>query len=389
MSNTTQKFVNGLKLTNIGINSVCSPLLLFGCVTLLILSIIWLIYLSRKLIKDDKSYKLILDSKNMISQHQFETYLKNFTSNRVKNILLMLICVSEFLLVISFILYESGRLEIIENRNETKNEPILSTFSFSHRYYYSRKYITIRLPTLLSSISIYLMFIIVRILTQYLTHQYAYYKSKLRIKSKLTVPIVTILILVILGFIPSLLFLHYILIVPVIVYEFFLIIIATKKLRLLLKQRLSDATNHEYQGNDVICYYSIVSKEYNLCSTVLLTALLLHLIAFSILCIHPLVMTCIVLKSDALNAFIHGTDSKLYISPENVIKFDIIICSVEEILMTAGINLQIIPYFLVSIRRIVRYISKKRISDKNASSQNSLIENLIRGNNEAYMKRNY
>ena len=393
MVNTTENtaFADGVISANGAINIVCTGLLLFDCVSLSILSIIWLIYFSRKLVKDYKIYKQTLESKNLISEYQFRNYLRNFVSHRVKNIFLMFICVSELILITSIIVYEVGRFDVLHTRkraeNMTSSIRFTSQFDFSRRYYYSRINIISRLSTILTSISMYLLFISVRILTQYMVHKYAFYKSELKLKCKMVVSLISILILVTLGLIPSLLFLHFILMVPVVAYEFFLILIATKKLRLFLKQRLSDAF-HEYQSRDVIRYYSIISREYRYCSIVLLTALLFHLIGFSILNIHPLVMTCISFKSNWSNVLIYGTDQRMYVSihfDKNAFIYNRIVCSIAQIMMTLGISLQIIPYLFVSIRRAKRYIEKKRKLDKQISSMNSLIEKLIRQNNDAYM----
>ena len=397
MANTTETiFVEVVKTTNTVINYICTVFLLWGSLTLLILSISWSVYLSRKLIQEYRKQKLVLQLENNIPEYQFRNYLKNFFSNQVKNMFLISICLSEFLFVISFVFYKFGKFVRIHDRNvfEEKNisyQHILNEYTLNHRYYYPRNYLYFRFSILLTSISIYTMFISVRILTQYLSHQYAFYKSELRMKRRIALPLISMLALSILGLIPPLLFLHFILMVPAIVYEFLLCILETKKLSLSLKQRLFDAKNHEAQSHDVIRYYTIANKEYKLCSTVLLTYLLLHVIALSIYYIHPLVMTCVILRSECFNVFLHGFDGKWQTAPKNQYTetYNYIICSINEITMTIGFSLQLIPYFLVSIRRIKRYITDKLNSDRQTSRKSSLTQKLVRNNNEAYMQRHY
>ena len=398
MANTTvTAFVEVIITTNAVINDICSVLIFSECLTLLILSMSWSVYLCRKVIKEYRKYKSVLQLENIISEHQFRNMVKNFFSNQVKNMFLISICVCEFLFVSSFVINQLGRLVVLHGRNVTKEintnpyRHIQYGYTLNHRFYYPRSYLYFRFSTLLTSISIYTMFISVRILTQYLTHQYSFYKSELRMKRRIALPLISALILVTLGLIPPLLFLHFILIVPAIVYEFLLCIIATKKLSRSLKQRLFDAKNHEAQSYDVIRYYTIANKEYKLCSTVLLTFLLLHVIALSILYIHPLVMTCVILKSECFSIFLHGSDNKWKTSPTNpyAYSYNDTICSLSEIMITIGFSLQIIPYFLVSIRRMKRYIANKLNSDKHTSRKSSLTEKLIRNNNEAYIQKYY
>ena len=160
-------------------------------------------------------------------------------------------------------------------------------------------------------------------------------------------------------------------------YEYILLVIASRKLCLLLKQRLSDAIIHEYQSNYVILYYRIGYKDYKICSTVMLIALFAQYLGISIYCFYTL-FSAVSFKPFLLN--------KPLI--RNILTFSSYINGIELTLLTLGTSIQILVYMMVSFRRLFRYIRSRININGSILSQRSSIQSMIERNNMAYRVKN-
>ena len=352
---------------------------------LFILSIFWSIYLIIQIIKDNKKKKIEL--KTQKPEYMLENHMKNFSSNRTKKILLIAICMSECALVLSIYLYQIGKFDMIGNAHPYQSPQSsfihLNEFHVYARYTNSLSHGVIRVSNVISTSSIYATFLFVRILTQFLIHQYSYYKSSLKLKRKLIFAISLLVTLSILGLIRPLILLQYALTVLVIIYEFIFIAILTKRLLRLLKQRLNDARLHENQSYRVVLYYRIAYADYKYSSTALLLALFFQVIAFSINFLHPIVMTLVVYPSMEFNGVFTIPRTSMYVIPQFAQEYDMIISSLEAIFLTTGYSLLIAPYLLVSLRRFFRYI-KRRSGCSDVSVKNSKFQKLLKNNHDAY-----
>ena len=268
---------------------------------------------------------------------------------------------------------------------------IFSSFRVDFGFYCSMNHAQLRIFKTLITTSIYVLFLLIRNLTQYLVYQYSYYKFPFLFKFKLAISLLIIVSLFICGVVRQLVLIHFICIVLVVIYEFICICIATKKPRLLLTQRLNDAIMHENQSTGVIRYYKIANKDYKLFSTVLLIALFYQTIAFSILCINPIVVTIIAFPNSWIESILNPPQKDIgaHFSTHHIaVACNLIVSSIEEILITTGYSLQVIPYFLVSFIRLIRNIKKRVIANRNIPGENSLLTELIEENQIAY-RRNH
>ena len=271
---------------------ICGCVVYFDSVCLLILSICWSIYLITQMMKDRKKYKLILNTQHSRTNWCRENEAKNYNSNKVKNTLLIMICLSECVLIMSMCLYEFGKW----NQTTRKHPHHLKISDLNHEFSVSRRYTeSLRNPIVLISntitaISACSIFLFVNILTQYLVHTYSYYQRVFKLKHKIIISISFLTILFILGLIKPLILLQYTLTSLLIISQFIILCNATNTLQKLLKQRLKDSITHENQSVSVIRYYQLAYREYRLSSVILLISLFFQMVGFSINLIQPVVM---------------------------------------------------------------------------------------------------
>ena len=135
---------------------------------------------------------------------------------------------------------------------------------------------------------------------------------------------------------------------------------------------------HENQSVLVIRYYQLAYREYRLSSVILLISFFLQVLGFSINFIQPVVMEIL----DTVNlkeAF-----------PSYVYVYDLMMSTLEMVFLSIGLSMLIIPYFIVSIRRLIRYLRKTH-KDNNTSNlgENTRIQQLLQNNFDAYYKSHY
>ena len=129
-------------------NMICECVVYFDSVCLLILSICWSIYLITQMMKERKKYKLILNTQYCRTNWCRENEAKNYNSNKVKNTLLITICLSECVLIMSMCLYELGRW----NQTTHEHPHQLKIIDLNHEFSVSRRYTdSLRNPIVLIS----------------------------------------------------------------------------------------------------------------------------------------------------------------------------------------------------------------------------------------------
>ena len=396
-NNTTDKMLEIIRLASMvrETNLILCPILFTNFIVILFLSISWSVYLFNELLKISLEYRNALKSRNFISEHQWLHDIRNLYSKKVKNIFLIAICLSECIIFLSILVYEIlymyARHVKIQNIIPFSSSFKISSFSVDFGFYNSMNHTQLRFFKTLTTTSMYVLFLLIRILTQYLVHQYSYYKFPFRFKFKLAISLLIIFSLFICGVVRQLELIHFICIVLVVIYEFICICIATKKLRLLLTQRLNDAITHENQSTGVIRYYKIANKDYKLFSTVLLIALFFQTIAFSIFCIHPIVVTIIAFPDSWIESILYLPQKDIaahFYTHHIVVAYNLIVCTLEEVFCIIGFTLQAIPYLLVSLIRLIRNIKKKVIANRISPELNPLLTELIEENQVAY-RRNH
>ena len=254
---------------------VFAPLMNINFVIICILSISWAFYFVRKLWKDYRKEKITFKMRGNQPEYLWINAMENFKSNRIKNMFLLAICLSETVYTLSILFLAYVRLKSsilsgfgIDMEMWTENP----SFSFPA---YDELIGTVFLRTTWSFMIIPLsaLAFFIRILTQYMVYQYSYYKPHLNIKFQVYISLTPLLVLFLLVTVFKLITVCSICIVLLLVYEYILLIIASRKLCLLLRQHLYDAIRHENQSKLVILYYQIAYKEYKYCSTIMSIAL--------------------------------------------------------------------------------------------------------------------
>ena len=149
-------------------NTICGCVVYSEGMCLLILSICWSIYLITQMMKDREKHILKFNTKYCRTNWSREKDAKNYNSNKVKNTLLITICLSESVLIMSMCLYEFGKWN-----QTTLDHPhhLKITFDLNHEFLVSRKYTeSLRNPIILisntmSAISVCSIFLFVNTLT--------------------------------------------------------------------------------------------------------------------------------------------------------------------------------------------------------------------------------
>ena len=359
---------------------ICGGVTFFDSVCLLILSICWSIYLITQMMKERKKYKLILNTQYSRTNRCRENEAKNYNSNKVKNTLLITICLSECVLIVSAYLYELGKWN---QRTREHPHQLKILFNLNHEFLASRKYTeSLRNPIILISnttiaISVSSIFLSVTILTQYLVHTYSYYQRVFKLKQKIIRSISCVTVLFILGLIKPLILLQYTLTSLLIISQFIILCSATNTLQKLLKQRLKDSITHEIQSVSVIRYYQLAYREYRLSSVILLISLFFQMVGISINFIQPVVMEIF----DLINL------KEMF--PSYVYVYEFMMSTLEMVFLSSGLSMLIIPYCIVSIRRLVRCLRKTFKENTSNLGKNSIIQQLLQNNYDAYYRSHY
>ena len=339
------------------------PLMYVDIMAMLIFSIFWAFYLIRKLWKNYKKEKITATLRNNQPEYLWMNAMKNFKSNRIKNSFLLAICLSEIGCTLSFILsFLSSKFVGSYRTNDSFT---------SHPLYDEFISVLLRFIFSVVTISVSAMAFFIRILTQYMVCQYSYYKPHLNIKFELYISLTCLLTLFLMVTVFELITLYNICTVLLLVYEYILLIIASRKLCLLLRQHLHDAILHENQNRLVILYYQIAYKEYKYCSTIMLIALFALYMSGGLYLLQFIIYGAVEYDPS------YSSLSKLFF----------LIDIIHAIFLSIGTSIQIILYLIVSIRRLFRYIYKRMTLNRQISSSMSSLQPLIESHSSAYFRR--
>ena len=309
------------------------------------------------------------------SKEVWENSMNNFKSNRIKNTFLLFICLNEVGTMISINCSIAYFVPQIISRTGSVQDT-LNAFKFTygftngiHIFIHLEENNVFRVFNAISIISTYCATLSIRVLTQYMVDKYSFYKPHISLRTELTMPLLILLPLFIMGTVSLLIKIFYI-----------ILLFASKKLCLLLKQRLTDATLHENQPEYVKLYYRLAYREYKCSSRIFLFAYMLEILGLFLYCIQPVVMATIGIDFKYQNA------NKIY---KNVIyNYDLIVNSIELVLLTLAASIQIILYSIVSLRRLARNIYNRIRKNTNISASYPLIRKMIGRNQSAYMMNN-
>ena len=376
MNNSTgiEDFIRNL---NVKTGGICGIVLIFDSACLLILSISWSIYLIIQMMNDRRRYRMDLNTQRCRTYWCRENFINNYKSNKIKNTLLIVICLSECVFCISTYFYEVGKLNHSPRRHAHRFDLFDHEFLASRRYTESLRNPIILISNTITVVSVSSIFLFVNLLTQYLVHTYSYYQREFKLKQKIIISISFFSFLLILGLIKPTILFQYILTSLWIISQFIILCTATNKLQKLLKQRLKDSITHENQSISVIRYYQLAYREYRFGSVILSISLFLQMVGFSLSFLQPVVIE--------IAEIIHLKE----MFPSCVAAYDLVISSLEEVFLSIGLSMLIIPYFIVSIRRLIRYLRKTYKKNSSNLGKNLRIEQLLQRNYHAYNRSHY
>ena len=150
--------------------------------------------------------------------------------------------------------------------------PSTSTFGVEFSYLLTSYWL--RVTSFLVAFSHFCIITFVRILTEYMCSVYDFFEVKPYLIPKLILSFSCVCIIGFIGLFRQLVLFADIAIIVAIIYQFILLVIATRKLRRLLSKRLFDARNFESQAKYKIDYFKRALWNYKYAST------LLHIIFF-------------------------------------------------------------------------------------------------------------
>ena len=387
-------FSSLVHILNLFVEDVGGLILYLNLICIVIISLGWLVYVVCRLKKGNKDFKIKLKSKSSTPAYIWANSLRNHETNTKINQFLIAICLNECVYILSILFSESAG-QYLSSYNSTR--PFLDYIEIRYRFrtgfvfYHSLNNLPLRGLNTLITVLLFSFFSLIRILTQYLVSLYSYYQFDVKLKPKLSKLICFIIVLAFLGLVHPLVLFHYLGIVLAVIYEFVLIIIETRKLRLLLKQHLDDARNHENHSVSVVYYYKTKCREYKNFSTILLIAFSFQTISFTIYCWYPIIMTILSNPCTWYRLFFYGANEDIHINlkshPGELI-MNSLVCTGEEALFTLGTFLQILSSIIVLVTRIYHKMKKMKRAKIVQSEYNSLMRYEVERNQAAYAQVN-
>ena len=114
------KLLSGTQQFNAVIGIIFVPLLYVNFVCVFLLSSFWAAYFVQKMLKDQRRHKQKIKQRNDLADSVWKTTIMNFKTNRVKNLFLLAICLSECGKTFSIIFYGAIalRLDYMLNQRE-------------------------------------------------------------------------------------------------------------------------------------------------------------------------------------------------------------------------------------------------------------------------------
>ena len=354
MSNSTNSNVINRIFSRIDIIPFCLLFLFWSC--LFILSFAWSIYMLSRLVKERQYLKYIKGLKNSMHNHIWSTKIKNSNTKIVKNSFLLAISSIEWigmLIIITSTIFDNMD-HILRPSDGIRPLELDATHTIDTR---SKLSAQSRISVTYSIIIFELLpLILIRILTQYLCQQYAFYSNtSFSLKRKFKPPIAMLIFLFLLGLIRQLTIFQWITFCLFFAYEFLYFTQVTKCLRNLLYKRYFDAKTHEYQAKSIVRYYRQAYLEFNICSCILVASLFFQLLSLIFFIMVSSFGVFLASPNDDIqllfmNVGTLGPHSFLQHYQQQLKIFEYACSSIDMFCMCVAYGLLVLPYGLVSLK---------------------------------------
>ena len=385
-SSNTTSFDHIARLSDRYTGSICIPIILLGQSCIFTLSLIWSFYIIYQMMRDKQIFKRTKKLKNIMRESEFTKIVENANIRRVKNLFFLVICLCECGIPISILL---DFVFIIDREHDQKLEwpHSLPYYSFRNIFRHSLFFVSRRITLIILSMFFYSIIACARLLSEFLSCKYNYYETKpyLCIKILLSFCIVPVLLLI--GLFRQLFLFSLIGIVLALIYQFIQLCFAVKKLKRLLYKRLFDAQYLECQPRYVVNYFRRAHWNFKYASTILLIALFLQTLGYSMLYIYSIITMIVYYPRIWLDIILYGNEEvhhdSIFADRLNDLTTDLF-----NVIITLATILHVLPYLLVSIRLLCRKIGNKfgKIENKYDYTQ---IKTMITRNNDVYLRNHF
>ena len=382
------KFFYDIQQFNGVIGMIFLPIVYLDFLCIFLLSISWAAYLIQKLLKDQRRHKQKIKQRNNLPDQVWKNALINFESNKIKILFLLAICLSECGKTFSLLFYGAIAFPLDEIHAKSAKFAVESQLKhiFQNGTVTYEKLVDLqrlRIAHYITSVFALSVLLCLRILSQYMVCKYSYYKSHLNIKLEVVISVYRLTALFIMGLFSIFVNIYNISIILNFIYDLILLLISSNKLSQLLKQRLSDAINHENQPREVIHYYIVASRDFKTSTTIFLTAFVIQNLGTLLYCGHPIIMGLIYYPA---NTYPQDTEKPSHVFTYSIEIYDLLINSLQLILMTLGLSIELSLYLIVSIRRMFRNILQRIRFIKTNPCNSHLLQRLIKENHDAYFR---
>ena len=370
------------------IDNVFTIFLIVTVILMLILSFIWSIYLTIRIVKEKSYLKYLIKMRKTTSQNEWITKIKNSERKLIKTVFLAAICTIEWIIYLSAV---SLAIKVsTEYIIKTKHLfiPITHTTNL-FKIFEGNLCIRVFVSFFLTFLSLILP--LLRILTQYLCQQYSFFSDpsfKLSIKFRRIG--VLLLLIFALGIKRQTIIFQWTLVFIYMVYELGCYIKATKTLCNLLSKRYFDAKTHENQLDSVIVYYKKNHLEFLIGSIAIQTSLIIHLVCMVIFIVFSVVYLLTVSPNTWMDVLLMnekiGSVTDL---PQNIQDYISVVSKLttlfELLLLSIGRCLFLLPYLLVSLKLLSTHLLAS-LKPNNNYTDPELIKELIQQHYKAYYK---
>ena len=387
ISNSTNSDVINRIFSRIDIIPFSLLFLFWSC--LFILSFAWSIYMLNRLVKERQYLKYIKGLKNSMHDHIWSTGVKNSNTKIVKNSFLLAISSIEWigmLMVISATIFDNMDYVLKpSDRIRPLAMDVTHTICGAHKVSVQSRIFS----TFTIIIFALLPLILIRILTQYLCQQYAFYSNtSFSLKRKFKPPIAMLIFLFLLGLIRQLTLFQWTTFCLFFAYEFLYFTKSTKCLRNLLYKRYFEAKTHEYQAKSIVRYYRQAYLEFKICSCILVASLFFQLLSLILSIMFSLLGVLLASPNDCvqllfMNAETIDNYSFLQHYHQQLKIFEYACNSIELICLCVAWGLLVLPYGLVSLKFCLIAV-RTRVEKSKDYPSHELIREMIINNN--YLK---
>ena len=337
------------------------------------------------MMRDKQVFKRIKKLKNTMRESEFINIVENANIRRTKNLLFLVICLCEYgisLLILAEIVLSNVYLV----------DQMLLQLPHSLPYTSARNLFCLALFSILERIKVmsftmlfYSIITCARLLSEFLSCKYHYYETKPYLCIRILLLFCVVLVLMLIGIFRQLFLLSFIGIVLALIYQFIQLCFAVKKLKRLLYKRLFDAQYLECQPPHVVNYFRRAHWNFKYASTILLIALFLQILGYSMLYIYSIISMIVYFPRTWLNIILYGTTKEAAHDSIIADRFNDFTTDLFYVIITLGTIMQVLPYLLVSIRLLCRNIENKfgKIENKYDCTR---IKAMITINNDVYLR---